>query len=176
VARLIGEFRPPREVVTVGIARVVGRGSVSVSAGGLVFEGRATRAPVVPPGVLAAAGAALILVGALVPGSERVVVPLLLGGTLLAVWMGWRSEYGSPGRFEVPWSGIEHVVRLPADHDVVAIVLSGALAGAGSPEQVYFAPSNGVLAFVEALREAAPALSVDLDSALREPPAPPDGD
>ena len=155
-----------------GVARAVGRGVVTVSPTGLSIEGRVTRAPPLPPALLGGVGVGLVLVGAIAPGAERVVLPLLLVATLGGVWMGWRAEYGASGRFEMPWSSVEHVVRLPADPDVVAILFAGPLAGTGSPEQVYFAPSNGIEALAAALREGAPALTIDLDSALREAPEP----
>jgi hypothetical protein len=170
VRRLIGEFRPPREVVAMGVARVSGPGAVTVAAQGLRVEGRVSVSPPVPRSVLLVLGAALLLAGALVPGADRVALPLLVLGTLGAVWMAWRAEYGARGNVEVPWSAIEHVVRLPADHEVVAIVLSGPLSGRGSPEQLYFAPSNGVDALVASLEDhAPPTLSIDLHSALRDP-------
>lgn len=174
--RLIGEYRPPREVVAMGVARVNGRGTLTATTMGLQVEGRVTRAPPVSPGLLGAVGFALLSIGALVPGAEPVAVPLLIGGTLAGVWMAWRSEYGAAGRYDVPWAQVEHVVRLPADHDAVAILFSGPFAGPGSPEQVYFAPSNGVDALATALRDAAPDLPIDLESALREVLSPVDPD
>lgn len=167
----MGEFRPPRELVSIGAARVSGPGSIEVSTSSLRVDGRVASAPPISRTALLAAGAALLLVGVVFPGADRVALPLLLLGTLGGVWLSWRSEYGVRGVHEVPWSRVEHVARLPADPEVLAIVLAGPVAGLGSPEQLYFAAANGADQLVAALREHAPAgLSMDLDSALREPP------
>ncbi len=177
MGRLLGEFRPPRELVSLGAARVAGPGSLIVEEGQLRVEGRVSAEPPLSRTALAVAGGVLLLVGAVVPGADRVVLPVLGLGTAVGVWWTWRSEVGVHGVHEVEWSRVEHVARLPGDPDVVAIVLSGPLAGRGTPEQLYFAAANGAEALVAALRESGPrGLSMDVESALREPVAPVDAD
>jgi hypothetical protein len=105
VVRLIGEYRPPREVVAMGIARMNGRGTLTASTAGLRVEGRVTRAPLVSYALLWAAGFALLVVGAVLPGAEPIVVPLLVAGTLAGVWMAWRSEYGAAGHHDIALYG-----------------------------------------------------------------------
>jgi hypothetical protein len=157
-----------------GVARVAGTGALEVSPQGLTVEGRIAGTPGVPRVALFAAAFVLLMIGALVPGSDRVVLPVLVLGTLGAVFSAWRSEHGRHGSHAVPWAAVEHVALLPADPEVVVIVLSAPLAGTGSAEQVYFAPSNGIEAFVETFRtHAPPVVSSDFESALQEstPPA-----
>ena len=166
--RSVGEFRPPREVVSLAIARVTGPGVIEVTEAGLRIDGRVSSVSRVPRGVLVAAGVGLLVLGAVVPGGERPASAALLALVAWGVWITFRSEYGWRGVHAVAWAQVEHVARLPADPDVVAIVLSAPIAGAGSPEQVYFAPSNGVEWLAEALRALGPpGLSMDLDSALQ---------
>ncbi|MEZ4235756.1 MAG: hypothetical protein R3F59_06250 [Myxococcota bacterium] len=161
---VIGEFAPPREVVTVGIARLAGPGTVRVGAGGLAFEGPVlgveSRVPVYGSvAVLAAAAVGSVLV----PGGEQVLLPLAVLGVAGMMALRMRSEVGVGGRHVVPWARVEHVVRLPSAPDTVAFVLDGPVGGRGTPEQVYFAPTAGVEALVEALRARGPVgLSMDV--------------
>ena len=173
-SHLVGEFRPPREIAAMGAARVTGVGTVDALREGLVVEGRMLSAPPVPRVAFGLGFLAAVLVGAMVPGGDLVAVPALLALGAAVAWVAWRTEIGVHGRHVVPWPSVEHVVRLPSDHDVVAIVLAGPVAGAGTPEQVYFAPSLGVEALAAALREHVPGLTVDLESALVERPPEPD--
>lgn len=148
-------------------ARVAGRGSVDVNGGGITVDGRIVggESPIPPWASLAVLGAGL-LISALVPHAERILPPatVLVVGVIL--WFRYRAEFGVAGAFHVPWAEVEHVVRLPSAPDVVGIVFARPLAGAGTPEQVFFAPTAGVEPFVASLRAAAPAhLTWDLESA-----------
>jgi hypothetical protein len=156
------------------VARVAGRGAVDVTPGGLVVEGRILGAESAIPwwaslGVLAVG----LLVARLVPNAERVLTPatvLVVGGIL---WFRYRAEFGMAGAFTVPWSDVEHVVRMPSAPGVVAVVLSRPLAGPGTPEQIFFGPTEGPETFLAALRAAAPAhLTWDTESAGRALAAP----
>lgn len=66
---------------------------------------------------------------------------------------------------------MDHVVRMQTPPDVVAFVLTGPIAGRGTPEQVYFAPKDGVEALFDALKAAAPpTVTVDTGTDRREVP------
>lgn len=150
-------------------ARVGGRGVVEISGRGLVVQGRILGAdsPIPSWASLVVLGLGL-LVSLVVPNAERILTPatiLVVGGIL---WFRYRSEFGQDGSFDVTWADVEHVVRLPSAPHVVAVVLARPLAGPGTPEQFFFAPTEGIDLFVAALRAAAPPhLTWDLESAER---------
>jgi hypothetical protein len=148
-------------------SRVAGRGSVDVTGGGVTVDGRIVggESPIPPWASLAVLGAGL-LISALVPHAERFLPPATVVVVGVILWFRYRAEFGVVGAFHVPWAEVEHVVRLPSAPDVVGIVFARPLAGAGSPEQVFFAPAAGVEPFVATLRAAAPGhLTWDLESA-----------
>ena len=163
-AHLVGEFRPPRELAMVAAPRVAGRGFLHVTEGGLTVEGAVVDAPTfqtwrVSLGLLAVA----VLAVAFVDNPTHILGPVTVAALLLYFWSRFRSEYGHQGSFAVPWSDVEHVVRLPADPEVVGFVLARPLGAAGTPEQVFFAPTQGVEALIDALRADGPAsLPIDL--------------
>lgn len=166
--RVPGEFRPPRELVAVSAPRLSGRGVLVVSSSGLTVEGDLV--DVAPPipwwrlGVPVVAVAVAFAFRSDNPG--QILGPVVMAALLLYFWSRFRAEFGQSGAFEVPWSAIEHVVRLPADPEVLGFVLAGPIGRAGTPEQVFFAPVAGVESLAAAILEAAPSsLSVDLESA-----------
>lgn len=175
-----GEFTPPRELVAIGFARVTGRGELHLSDAGLAIDaelqGTSSRIPAWSSLVVLGVGAAI---SALVPHAERILTPATVAIVAGFMWMRYRAEYGVASRFVVAWSGVEHVVRMQSAPDVVAFVLAGPIAGRGTPEQVYFAPADGVDALFAEVRAAAPAhLSLDPGDARPAEPAaaPPDDD
>jgi hypothetical protein len=174
--RLVGEFRPPPEIATMSIPRVVGKGTVETGPSGLKVEGKVLSAVPTPSRTAwSLLLLAVVLVAAFVPDSERILVPAMVLAVGGAMFLHWRAEYGLAGGFEVPWSDVEHVVRLASARDVVAIVFTRPARGWGSPEAVYFEPSLGVEAVGAALRADAPAaLTMDLESGLAEHPFEPD--
>jgi hypothetical protein len=150
-----------------GAARVSGRGSIEVTGGVLAVEGRilGAESPIPSWASLVVLGVG-VLISALVPHAERILTPATVVAVAAILWVRYRAEFGLSGVFRVPWADVEHVVRMPSAPDVVAIVLARPLAGAGTPEQFFFAPAGGVDPFVHALQRSAPAhLGWDLRSA-----------
>jgi hypothetical protein len=174
--RIVGEYAPPREVVALEAARLSGRGMLEVGPAGLAFDGALQGVESRIPSwawlaVLAVAAAGSVVI----PDGEQVLMPgaVLVVGVLM--WLRFRSDVGVAGVHSVPWSQVEHVVRLPSSPDTLAFVLTGPVAGHGSPEQVYFAPTAGIEDLVDALRSAGPAsLTIDTASAEEADPAPAD--
>lgn len=170
--RMVGEFRPPPEVATMSLPRVIGKGSIETTASGLKVEGRVLSA-VPQPSRLTGSVLLLgvVLIAVFVPDSERLLVPAMVVVVGIGLFLHWRAEYGMSGGFEVPWSDVDHVVRLASARDVVAILFTGPVKGWGSPEAVYFQPSLGVEAVGVAFRSDGPAgVSMDLESALADGP------
>jgi len=169
-----GEFKPPVELGAMSAARVAGPGTLELNRTGLRVRGAIVDAapPVANPAwiVLLLLGVAL-LVAAFVPHSERFLTPFVTVVTL--GWMGWRfaNSRGRTRTFDVPWSMVEHVVRMPADPDVLGIVLSGPVAGRGTPEQLFFAPSGGIDDLVVGfVKEGPDGLEVRVDTVPAKPP------
>ena len=158
--------------MAIGASRMGGRGTLDVSAGGLAFEGTILGAsPVVPMWASVAVLCLGVAFSSAVPHAEVYLAPatVLIVGSIL--WLRYRAEYGRTGVFRVPWSEVEHVVRLPSAPDVVAFVFSRPIAGGRTPEQVFFAATEGLDALVGAVREDAPgALTIDVESALLPQP------
>jgi hypothetical protein len=169
-----GEFRPPVELAAMSAARVAGRGSIELTAKGLRVRGALVDSapPIANPAwvVLLLLGVAL-LVAAFVPHSEWFLTPFVTVVTL--GWMGWRfaNSRGRSRTLDVPWTVIEHVVRMPADPEVLGIVLSRPIAGRGTPEQIFFAPAGGVDELVVAfVNEGPDGLEVRVDTVPAGPP------
>lgn len=163
MARFVGEYRPPQQLVAMSAARVTGAGHLGVDSEGLQVDARMLAAPVVPRFLLSV----IFLVGAvasgLIPGFQQIGMVITIGVVAVAGWFYWRAEFGTRVSARVPWSAIEHVTRLASDEEIVAIVLADGLSGPGSPEQVYFAATLGIDEVVAALAEHAPeALSMEL--------------
>jgi hypothetical protein len=60
---------------------------------------------------------------------------------------------------------------MPADPEVLGIVLTGPVAGTGTPEQLFFAPVGGVEELVVTLVAEGPdALEVRVDTVPADPP------
>lgn len=163
-ADLVGEFRPPRELASVQAPRVAGKGFLHVSESGLTVEGAIIDAPSFPTwrvsvGLLLLA----VIVSLFVDRPTHILGPLTALALLTWFWARFRAEQGHRGSYAVPWSEVEHVVRLPSDPEVLGFVLAGPLAREGTPEQVFFAPTAGVEALIDALRADGPAaLPIDL--------------
>lgn len=163
MARFVGEFRPPQQIVAMSGARVTGTGHLAVDAEGLTIEGRMLAAPIVPRFLLSVVFLVGAVGSALVPGMQQVGMLATLAVVGVAGWLYWRAEFGSRTQARIPWAGVEHVTRLASDDEVVAIVLSQGLSGPGSPEQVYFAATLGVEELARALgSHAPPAVTVAL--------------
>ena len=165
--RFVGEYRPPRELVSISAARVVGPGHLGVGPEGLEIDGRMMTAPLVPRAALSILALVGVLASALVPSFNEVAMVATLGIAALGGWLYWRSEFGVRTTRRVPWTAVEHVVRLQSDPDVVAVVLEEPVGGLGTPESVYFAATLGAPALADALAEHAPgSVSLDLDSGV----------
>lgn len=171
-SRITGEFSPPRELVALGASRMGGRGTVAVSAGGLAFEGTILGAsPVVPMWASVAVLCIGVAFSSLVPHAERYLTPATGVIVSAIVWLRYRAEYGRTGVFRVPWSEVEHVVRLASAPDVMAFVFAHPIAGGRTPEQVFFSATEGIETLVRAVRDdAPPALTIDVESALLPQP------
>jgi hypothetical protein len=92
-----------------------------------------------------------------------VLGPLTALALLLYFWGRFRSESGQHASYAVPWSDVEHVVRLPSDPEVLGFVLARPIGAEGTPEQVFFAPTAGVDTLIDALRaDGPPSLPIDL--------------
>ena len=170
--RLVGEFRPPPEVATMELPRVTGKGSIETTPSGLKVEGKVLSAVPKPSRLVwSLLLLGVVLIAAFVPSSERVLVPAMTLAVGVAAYLHWRAEYGLAGGFEVPWTDVEHVVRLASARDVVAILFTRPVKGWGSPEAVYFEASLGAEAVGAAFRADAPeTVTMDLDSGLEESP------
>jgi len=166
----VGEFRPPRELAAVQTPRVSGRGFLGVSGRGLTVEGAIADAPVfatwaIPLVLLAVAVAVVVFVDR----PTQVLGPLSAAAMVWYFWSRFRSETGRHGSYAVPWSDVEHVVRLPSDPEVLGFVLARPLGPPGSPEQVFFAPTVGIDALIDALRADGPAsLPIDLPDPVEQ--------
>lgn len=165
--RIVGEYRPPRELAAVAAPRVSGRGTLDVSSQGLVVEGQILDVPPFPLWkVTVPLAVAALIVFFVVDRPTHILGPMTMVALLLYFWSRFRAEYGSHGRHAIPWHMVEHVVRMPADPDVIGLVLARPLAGDGTPEQVFFAPTQGVEHLVVVIRANGPtALTIDLESA-----------
>jgi hypothetical protein len=170
---VVGEFRPPLELGTMSAARVSGPGSLEVSTSGLRIRGSIVdAAPGVHPAYLVVPLLTVAVLAALfVPHSERFLTPFVT--VVTAGWLLWRfrNSRGRRRTIDLPWAQIEHVVRMPADPEVLGIVLTGPVDGAGTPEQLFFAPVGGVEELVVTLVAEGPdALEVRVDTVPADPP------
>lgn len=172
---MIGEFSPPKELATMGTPRMSGRGAVDAGADGVAFDGRIVDVEsAVPRWATAAVLGVALVINALAPKAAPVLLPLALAAVLGIVFLRYRAEAGRVGVFRVPWAQVEHVVRLPTDVDVIAIVLARPLVPRG-PEQVFFRATDGSDALVEALRAEAPrelTFHLDVTPEPAEDPSP----
>jgi hypothetical protein len=168
-----GDFKPPVELGAMSAARVAGPGSIEVKADGLRVRGPLVDvAPSANPAWLVLFLLAIaVLVAAFVPRSERILTPFVTVVVLGWAWFRFRNSRGRSRTMDIPWSNVEHVVRMPADPDVLGIVLSGPVAGRGTPEQLFFAPAGGVDDLVVALvKEGPDRLEVRVDTVPAERP------
>jgi hypothetical protein len=163
--RQSGEFRPPKELVAIEMARVQGPGWVSLEPSGLTVHGRVVDAPErIPSRPLALAVAMSAVAGASAFGPPEI---WMLGGGALALWLALRPAMKGATSFTMPWSEVTHVVQMPATPDTVCFVLEKPLGGPGAPEAFFFAPiDEDVPRFVSELRKVAPpSVAIDDESA-----------
>lgn len=156
-----GQYRPPRELVAIAFPRLSGPGSLAVGADGIALQGTALDLPAPVPMGLALAGLlALGAAAATVFEPGRVVGLVILVAFVAWSIHTWRREYGVAGTHRIPWAGVEHAAHLGSDREVVVVSLRDPLHGAGTPDALFFAPTEGIEALLEAIRAHAPGVEV----------------
>lgn len=167
-----GEFQPPKELVAIEMARFEGPGSLALDATGIDLHGRLVDVPeLLPPRILAP----LVVLVATASASTLGYADLWIGGSLaVATLILARGVVTRPTRHRVPWSDVEHVVRMPAQPEVVCFVLQRPVGRSRGPETLFFAPgTEDVTRFLASVRSLGPAgLPIDASSALLPSPVP----
>lgn len=156
-----GQYRPPKELIAISFPRLVGAGALGLSDQGLEVSATAVDLPSPIPMGLGLAG--LLLIGAaagLVFDPGRVVGLVILVAFVAWSYQTWRQEYGVTSKRHLAWTEIEHAAHLASDREVVAVVLRHPLYGAGTPDALFFAPTEGIEELLAALRHHAPSLEV----------------